>query len=376
MTSPDRTDELIRAMLARRAGGQPPADLVGRTLLGLAMAPKREGASHRDVVPRAGQRRRLWLAAGLIVAIPALVASLLVAGPLAGAPAGDDDPGMAAGVTAAPSTMPVASVAAASPEASAATTPSTGESPEPALAVGSLAAVTIEGDDLRVRSLPSTAGVSKKFKPTLPAGTRTLVVGGPVSADGMEWYEIQTDSELIDLFGWVSTGQDGEVWLAPRRPRCPEDVDASAIATLTRIDFLACYGSTQVEVKARPADLWERRVESADCGWVRRTGTCDVDTRWLFFPSTSVTLITDRGNEHRVDLAMPPELAAKLQEVPRHATLLLTISMDAPEAASCEVHDAVTGTELIPAHRAVTACRLQFVVQQIAWRDAAGSGTG
>ena len=168
---------------------------------------------------------------------------------------------MAAGVTAAPSTMPVASVAAASPEASAATPPSTGESPEPALAVGSLAAVTIEGDDLRVRSLPSTAGVSKKFKPTLPAGTRTLVVGGPVSADGMEWYEIQTDSELIDLFGWVSTGQDGEVWLAPRRPRCPEDVDASAIATLTRIDFLACYGSTQVEVKARPADLWERRVE-------------------------------------------------------------------------------------------------------------------
>ena len=192
----------------------------------------------------------------------------------------------------------------------------------------------------------------------------------------MEWYEIQTDSELIDLFGWVSTGQDGEVWLAPRRPRCPEDVDAATVATLTRIDFLACYGHTQVEVKARPADFWERRVESGDCGWVRRTGTCDVDTRWLLFPSTSVTLVTDKGNEHRVDLAMPPELAAKLQEVPRQATLLLTISMDAPEAASCEVHDAVTGSELIPAHRAMTACRLQFVVQQIAWRDAAGSGSG
>ena len=86
--------------------------------------------------------------------------------------------------------------------------------------------------------------------------------------------------------------------------------------------------------------------------------------------------MTDRGNEHRVDLAMPPELAARLQDVPRQATLLLTISMDAPEAATCEVHDPVTGSELIPAHRAVTACRLQFVVQQIAWRDSDGAGTG
>ena len=73
MTSPDRTDELIRAMLALRAGGQPPADLVGRTLLALAAAPRREGADHRAVAPRAGQRRRPWLAAGLVVAILALV---------------------------------------------------------------------------------------------------------------------------------------------------------------------------------------------------------------------------------------------------------------------------------------------------------------
>jgi hypothetical protein len=374
MTSPDRTDQLILEMLARRAGRQVPADLVGRTLLALAAAPQRGSMSSRRAAP--GRMRRLLLVATVLVAVPALIVALLAAGPLTGAPVGGDDPGTSAGLAPAQSTTPTAPVAATTPEASEATPPSTGESPDPVLTVGSLAVVTIDGDDLRVRSEPSTADDRTRLKPLLPAGTRMLVVGGPVFADGMDWYEIQTDGELIDLFGWVSTGQDGEVWLAPRRPRCPEDVDASAIATLTRIDFLACYGSTQVEVKARPADLWERRVESADCGWVRRTGTCEVDTRWLLFPSTSVTLITDRGNEHRVDLAMPPELAAKLQEVPRHATLLLTISMDAPEAASCEVHDAVTGTELIPAHRAVTACRLQFVVQQIAWRDAAGSGTG
>jgi hypothetical protein len=89
-----------------------------------------------------------------------------------------------------------------------------------------------------------------------------------------------------------------------------------------------------------------------------------------------VTLVTDKGNEHRIDVAMAPDLAAGLQDVPRQATLLLTISMDAPEAASCGVRDRAAGTELIPAHRAVTACRLQFVVQQIAWHDAGGASTG
>jgi hypothetical protein len=283
---------------------------------------------------------------------------------------------MAVGFTAAPSPTPAEPTAAATPEATGATPPSSGQSPYPTLAVGSLAVVTIEGDNLRVRSAPTTASSSKMLKPLLPAGTRMLIVGGPVPANGMEWYEVQTDGELIDLFGWVSTGKDGETWVAPKTPRCPEVADAATVATLNRIDFLACYGNTQVQVRARSADFWDTRLDTSDCGWVRRTGSCDVDRRWLLFPSASVTLVTDKGNEHRIDLAMPPDLAAGLQGVPRQATLLLTISMDAPEAASCGVRDPVTGSEVIPAHRATTACRLQFVVQQIAWRDATGASNG
>ncbi len=375
MTSPDRTDELIREMLAHRAKGDAPADLLGRTLLALATTPHPKGGNHRSVAPRVGQRRRLLLAVTLLAAIPALVVALLAAGPLLGEPGGDD-PGTAAGGASAPSTTPAAPVAATTPEATAATPPSTGESPDPALAVGSLAVVTLEGNRLRVRTEPSTADDRTRLEPLLPAGTRMLIVGGPVVANGMDWYEVQTDGELIDLFGWVSTGQDGEIWLAPKRPRCPEDTDASTVATLNRIDFLACYGSTEVQVTARAADFWDTRLETSDCSWVRRTGSCDVDARWLLFPSASVTLVTDKGNEHRIDLAMPPDLASRLQDVPQQATLLLTISMDAPEAASCAVHDPVDGDELIPDHRAVTACRLQFVVQKIAWRDANGAGTG
>ena len=376
MTSPDRTDELIREMLARRAGGEAPADLVGRTLLALAAAPRPKGGNHLPSAPKVRQRRELLLAATLVVAIPALVVALLAAGPLSWAPVGGDDPGTAAGLTSAPSTTPAAPVAGTTPEASEATPPSSGQSPDPALAVGSLAVVTIEGDNLRVRSAPTTASSSKMLKPVLPAGTRMLIVDGPVLANGYDWYEVQTDGELIDLFGWVATGKDGEVWMAPKKPRCPEDADAATVATLNRIDFLACYGDTQVQVTARAADLWDTRLETADCGWVRRTGTCDVDARWLLFPSASVTLVTGKGNEHRINLAMPPDLAAALQAVPHQATLLLTVSMDAPEAAGCGVRDPVNGAELIPANRAVTACRLQFVVQQVAWRDANGAGTG
>jgi hypothetical protein len=376
MTSPDRTDELILEMLTRRAGGDPPADLVGRTLLALAATPRPKGTNHLPAAPRVGQRRRLLLAATLVVAVPGVIAALLAAGPLFAPSRGGDDPGAAAGFTPAPSTTPAAPVAAATPEASGATPPSSGESPNPPLAVGSLAVVTIEGDNLRVRSAPTTAGSSRMLKPLLPAGTRMLIVDGPVVADGYNWYEVQTDGELIDLFGWVATGKDGEVWLAPKRPRCPEDADAATVATLNRIDFLACYGNTQVQVTARAADFWDTRFDTSDCGWVRRTGSCDVDARWLLFPSASVTLVTGKGNEHQIDLAMPPDLASRLQDVPQQATLLLTISMDAPEAASCAVHDPVDGAELIPAHRAVTACRLQFVVQKIAWQDASGEGTG
>jgi hypothetical protein len=374
MTSPDRTDELILEMLTRRAGGEVPTDLIGRTLLTLAAAPPRGGVSNRRAALR--ERRWLLLVATIMAAIPALVVALLAAGPLTGAPIGGNDPGTAAGLTPAPSTTPAAPVAATTPEASGATPPSIGGSPDPALMLGSLAAVTIEGDNLRVRSAPTTAGSSRMLKPLLPAGTRMLIVDGPVVADGYDWYEVQTDGELIDLFGWVATGKDGEVWLAPKKPRCPEEADAATVATLNRIDFLACYDDTQVQVTARAADLWNTRLEVDGCGWIKRTGSCEVETRWLLLPSTSVTLVTRRGNEHRVDLAMPPELAAKLQSVPRQATLLLTISMDAPEAATCEVHDAVTGSELIPAHRAVTACRLQFVVQEIRWQDSGGEGAG
>jgi hypothetical protein len=43
--------------------------------------------------------------------------------------------------------------------------------------------------------------------------------------------------------------------------------------------------------------------------------------------------------------------------------------MDSPDATLCRVRDGETGQALIPPERAVTACRLQFVVEEVAFRE-------
>lgn len=365
MTAPDRTEELVEEMLARRAGGDIPADLLGSTLLALAGAHRARGGDHRAVTARRLPRRHVLLVAGLAAAIPVLVVALVATGSLLTVGPGDDD--RVAAATAEASPGPASPTPDATPAPSSATPPSTGESPATGLAIDSLALVTVEGDDLRVRSTPTVDDSSRMFTPLLPAGTRLLVVGGPVRADGMEWYRVQTDGELINLFGWVSTGKDGETWVVPVRPRCREEVNAATVAELNRIEFLACYGDTPVQVRARAADLRPPSAETSDCGWARRKGACRVDQRWLLFPTVSATLVTDRGNQFETTLAMHPNMAAQLHEVPTDSPLLLTIAMDPAEAASCRVRDQGSGSDVVPAERAITACRLQFEIREIRW---------
>jgi hypothetical protein len=229
--------------------------------------------------------------------------------------------------------------------------------------------VTLNGDNLRVRTTPGTTDPATRLKPLLPAGTRMLIVDGPVSMDNHDWYEIQTDGELVNLFGWVAAGEAGTAWIAPTAPRCWGELGAGTVAGLDRVDFLACYGRTEVKVRARAEGLWDARAAEGDCGWLRAGGTCDLDNAWLLLPAAPVTLVTDAGAEHDLRLAMPPDLSEALSKLPRQTTLLLTVSMDAPEAGACRARDAETGAVLIPDDQAVTACRLQFVVQEVAFRD-------
>ena len=101
--------------------------------------------------------------------------------------------------------------------------PSQAATPEPGVPI---AVVTPAGDGLRVRSRPEVSADSKKLTPLLAAGSRMLVVNGPVPADGYDWYEVRADN---DLFGWVAAGKDGEDWIAPAAANCTDDLDESAL---------------------------------------------------------------------------------------------------------------------------------------------------
>ena len=346
-----------------------PADLLDRVSGAVRERP-------RKARTRSGRRTAT---VALAIGVPVLAVSLLAVVALGGGGGlggflgrGTAGSGPAVGSPAL-GALPSVETATASP--SGGTPPLTGGSPQagpPAtLEPGAIAVVTLRGDNLRVRTMPGTSDPTTRLKPLLPAETRMLIVDGPVLADDHEWYEIQTDGELVNLFGWVAAGENGTAWIAPAAPRCWGQLGAATLAGLGRVDFPACYGRTEVKGRARAEGLWDAHGADGDCGWLRAGGVCDLDNPWLLLPSAPVTLVTDTGAEHDVTLAMPPDLAEALVKLPRQSTLLLTVSMDAPESAACRARDAGSGSALIPDDQAVTACRLQFVVQEVAFRDPA-----
>jgi hypothetical protein len=77
--------------------------------------------------------------------------------------------------------------------------------------------VVVATDGLRVRSLPTVGEGSRKLEPMLAAGVRFYVVGGPVTADGYAWYQVQPYAGAEALpFGWIAGGsRDGEPWIEP-----------------------------------------------------------------------------------------------------------------------------------------------------------------
>ena len=110
-----------------------------------------------------------------------------------------------------------------------------------------------------------------------------LVVDGPVLADGYDWYEVRVaDEDDGPSFGWVAAGKDGQAWVRNAEPRCPDVADGNIDGSMSRIEYLACYGDTTAQVTAN--------VE----GYVHDTGSpscrgktvidCDGRPTWLFEP--------------------------------------------------------------------------------------------
>jgi hypothetical protein len=354
MTTPDRTEELLRLMLERRAGAPPP----GWLLPGLAeqVRQTRQARARPSLpgVPVRGRGRRLALGAVAALVLLALPAGMLVTGrltnraPAATQPAIGLAPSPSVAVTANPSQAPQASDA-----------PSQAATPEPGVPI---AVVTAAGDGLRVRSRPEVSADSKKLAPLLAAGSRMLVVNGPVPADGYDWYEVRADN---DLFGWVAAGKDGVDWIAPAAANCTDDLDESALWTVDPIDFFVCYGDTPVSVRARKGVTSEPGTEGGPlCPYTGDDIHCTPRPQWLF-DGLALDFAAPSASGRTLLVAAKGAMADRISKAPAETAMTLTVAMDAPQAQNCRVVDD-RGRDLISRDEAVTRCRMQFVVRDVA----------
>jgi hypothetical protein len=353
VTTPDRTEDLLRLMLERRAGAPPPGWLLPSVAEHVRQSRQaRARPSMRGARLRVRRRGLALIAvAALLLALPAgvlVTARLINRGPTATQPAIGFAPSPSAAVTANPSRTPQATDAP-----SQAATPGAGVP---------LAVVTTAGDGLRVRSRPEVSADSKKLSPLLATGNRMLVVNGPVPADGYEWYEVLADN---DLFGWVAAGKDGEDWIAPAPANCTDDLDESALRTVDPIDFFVCYGDTPVRVKVGWSSLENGGdVKAAPtCPYTGDPVHCSARPNWLFEPHDLV--FDTPGASPHVLAAARGSVLERMRAVPEPTSMTLTIAMDAPQAQNCRITDD-RGRDLITRDEAVTRCRLQFVVRDVA----------
>lgn len=204
MIEPDRTAELVRAMLVRRSAGPAPAGLLDGTMHEVVLTRRARG--------RPGGRSARVVALVLLFGVIAVAAAFGLAGGIAPARV---NPTAAGQASAAPTSGPSAPASSPTGAAPASTPP--GDSPGPAaLRPGMTAIVTTAGDGLRVRTAPGVGQDYTKLSPLLRSGTRLLILLGPVEADGYDWYQVTTDADPGS--GWVAAGKGGVPWIAPASP--------------------------------------------------------------------------------------------------------------------------------------------------------------
>jgi serpin B len=133
------------------------------------------------------------------------LALILVAGCAGATPSGSPGSTERPSVTPTPSLGPSGAPSPASPP------------PSPMLLAEGSLAITVT-DDLRIRSAPEVSETSAKLTPLLPRGTELVILGGPVSASGYDWYHVEPLAFALDggiSDGWVaSADHDGTPWLA------------------------------------------------------------------------------------------------------------------------------------------------------------------
>ncbi len=226
--------------------------------------------------------------------------------------------------------------------------------------------VVTVSEDLRVRSVPRVSEDSIKYEPLLPFGTELTVIGGPVSASGYTWYQVEPVSFKVDGpgLGWVAmAGKDGEAWI----DTCPLQADIVSLASISPNLGLACYGSQELVLTARVGAFDGLACpDDVEPAWW-------IEPRWLGPCSFDVFLIPLEGAatydfSAKLDPALDP--GAELTYFDKLGNSIwtpieLTGRYDHPLARGCRGFG-----EGPPTPEAIKLeCRRQFVVSSILYLD-------
>lgn len=309
----------------------------------------------RSPHPDAGELVRIMTARGwTALAVIALVLSACSTVGPAGSAGVTSRLSATASPTPSPSPSPSTSASAVVASPSDSSTPTISPSTGGDLAAGSVV-TTLADDGLRVRSKPKISDDSIKQEPLLPLGTDLLVLDGPVSASGYDWYETVPLSSGDLPSGWIAAAdRDGTPWVAPGAFECPPmPTDLDTLASLPRGVGLHCFTGQPITVKAR--------LLACDC---------DVDGSWytpswfslgtgsgeLLVDPSRTTVPPDTGDWFW--LSLDPD-GDHPEPLPMGKVVEVTGMFDHPAAQTCTITE--MDSDPVPSQ----GCRLTYAVTRL-----------
>lgn len=268
------------------------------------------------------------------------------------------------------------SIGTTSPTAPPATDPaSLTPSPVAPDAVAAVALLESTVDGLQLRTGPSLNAGPFVFpcnpaggcrdRVVIDAGWTMVALGGPVAADGYDWYLVRLTREYPGSahLGWAATPQTGDDWLVPSDYGCPSSppaLDGALELGTTRL--LYCYGAEELVFDGYV-------VTGFGCNVM---GTFEPD--WLAHPCGNMSFISAvEGSNDRVFLHYPsPGTINPTLELNEGQGVRIRGHFDDPAAMSC-VMEYADEAEMDPgaslfardAVADVAQCRLRFVVTEV-----------
>jgi hypothetical protein len=212
---------------------------------------------------------------------------------------------------------------------------------------------TLATDGLRMRSRPSTDADSFKYSPLLPLATPLLILDGPVSGSGYEWYDVAPLVGMEPAHGWVASGGgEGDAWIAPSAFACPAaPTDMRSLLDLPEGVGVLCFPNQPITVTARLISC-----------------NCDVDGAWYtpeWFAAGGGNLLveperTSPPAEGADAMLLSVDPAGDVPaDLPIGSVVEVTGVFDHPAASTC------TMTEMDGKPEPSQGCRLDFAVTRM-----------